>query len=433
MSANLTLPANPAAERAVLGAVLVDGSAFYQVADRLTEKNFYELKNAAVWSAYCALAKAGKPIDLITASQQLEAGGSLEEAGGLSYVASLAEGLPDVVNVEHYADVVSDLSAKREVISLCMRLSDQATRGTEASVLISGAVDSLTAITTGGSEDVRQIGDIAGEVAEALERRSNQGYSDLTTGFYDLDHILIGLEPEDLILLAARPGVGKTALAGNILSNVAKAGKSCLLASLEMSATSIVKRILSTESHMNHRKFRVPIKGDANFWAGVTMAQDKVADWKLFISDRPGINPMSLLAQCRRLKAKHGLDLVIVDYVQLMEGEGENGNARVGKITRGLKLMAKDLRIPVIALSQLSRDAAKANRPPGLTDLRDSGCLEQDADVVVLMHPTEQDPNTLAVTLDLIVAKHRSGETGTAKVVFQPSTLAFQNYAKEIA
>ena len=315
-----------------------------------------------------------------------------------------------------------------------MRLTEQASNGGDASLLISGAVDDMTAIASGTSvADVRPIGEVSEEVGKELERKSKQAHADLTTGFYDLDHLLVGLEPEDLVLLAARPSVGKTALAGAILQNACKNGKTCLLASLEMSSAAIVKRILASESHLNHRKFRMPISNDTNFWAGLALAQDKVAEWKLFITDRGAINPMSLLAQCRRIKAQHGLDLVVVDYVQLMEGEGENANARVGKITRGLKLMAKDLRVPVLALSQLSRDAAKANRPPGLTDLRDSGCLEQDADVVILMHPTSQDPSTLAVTIDLIVAKQRAGETGTAKVLFNGSTLTFSNYAREMA
>ncbi len=434
MSANLTLPSNPSAEAAVLGAVLVDGSCFYQVADVLTERSFFDLRNAAVWSAYCSLAKAGKPIDLVTAGQQLESEGRTESAGGFSYLASLADGLPDTANVAHYAAVVSDIAAKRDVISLCLRLTDRAAKGEDASLLISEAVDELTGIATGAAPtEVRIIGDVAAEVGKDLEERANKEHRSLSTGFADLDRILVGLEPEDLVLLAARPSVGKTALAGCMATAVARAGRVVYFASLEMSDSSIVKRILATESKQNHRKFRTPIKNDENFWAALALAQDKVADWKLFLADRPGINPISLTAQCRRIKSQHGLDLVIIDYVQLMEGEGENANARIGKITRALKLMAKDLRVPVLALSQLSRDAAKANRPPGLTDLRDSGCLEQDADTVILMHPVGQDAVTGAVTMDLIVAKHRAGETGIAKVVFNPSTLTFNNYTREVA
>lgn len=431
----MNLPTSPAAERAVLGAVLSDGDAFARVADKLQDGDFYEVACGTVWSAMASLFRHRKPIDLLTVCAELESSGSIGSVGGVSFVASLAEGLPDSANIEHYADIMVGTSVKRQLVSLSMDLSSAASSDSgTAGDAMSLAQERLLSISnrTDGSS-VRGCEDILEEVTGRLQKIATHGIVGVETGFPDIDQMILAMEAEDLVILAARPSVGKTALAGNIAANVCKAGKSVFFSTLEMSSQSIVRRLLAREGRVWYKKLRRPFAGDKDFWTNVAVAQDRMAGWKLFIDDTPGIDCSSLLARAQRVKMQHGLDLLIVDYLQLMSASGVNSNERVGTITKGLKGIAKTLKVPVLALSQLSRDAAKTHREPNLTDLRDSGSIEQDADVVIFLHSEAISQTGDTLLVKVIVGKQRNGETGDRKLLFNGSTLTFSNYAKEIA
>jgi replicative DNA helicase len=422
--------ASPIAERAVLGAVLADANCFFRVADRLVEDYFQAEENRLIWAAYIRLAKAGVPIDLITASDALERAGTLALAGGRAYLGSLADGLPDCANVEHYAAIVAGGAAKRELANLGRWLLAETSQSQgDARVLLAETGARLGAIGnhdgSGAAEPIRPALDR--ELAR-LENLANEGFTGLPTGYGEVDHIVQGFESQDLVILASRPGVGKTALAGNLVRHLCPLGKRIAFFSLEMSTEAIVRRLIAGEARVPHWRLRLG-KLDSEDWQRVAWARDRIAEWPLWILDRSGISPLDVLTRSRRLALQQGLDLVIVDYLGKLAGSGTNRTEQVGGIARGLKDTAKSLRVPVLALCQLTRANAREERAPHLSDLRESGDIEQEADTVLLLHPLAQSGNSRVIQLD--VAKHRAGPTGTCKLVFLEDLLRFESYAAE--
>lgn len=420
----------PMAERAVLGAILADSNCYFRVADRLAEADFEAEEHRLSFAGCVRLAKAGALIDLVSLSADLERVGTLDLAGGVAYLATLADGLPDCANVEHYAGIVADGAVKRALANFARGLLSAASQpGGDGRALLAEAGAKLGAIGThdgdGAAEPVRPALDR--EVAR-IQNVANEGFVGLPTGYRDVDRIVQGLEPQDLVILAARPGVGKTALAVNIVRHLCPLGKRIAFFSLEMSTEAIIRRLLAGEARVPHWRLRSG-KLEHEDWQRVAWARDRIAEWPLWILDRSGISPLDVLTRSRRLALQHGLDLVIVDYLGKLTGLGANRTEQVGAIARGLKDGAKSLRVPVLALCQLTRANAREERAPHLSDLRESGDLEQEADVVLLLHPLGDSGGSRVVEVNVV--KHRAGPTGVCKLVFLEDLLRFENYAPE--
>ena len=423
-----------AAERAVLGAVLADGTAFYRIADRLRVEDFDREEHRAAWGAMGALAKAGTPIDLLTLTHQLEVTGDLDRAGGIASMAALAEGLPDLANVEHYAATVASASQKRRMVVFGQWIAAQAEQPEgDADQLNAEAVERLTAISAPTIRTVEPVAALVARELARLEQHANAGQAGLQTGFRDIDSLLLGMERQALIVVAGRPGVGKTALALNIAAHVCSNGARAAFFSLEMSSGALMRRLFSQETGVLHARLRLG-RFERPHWQDLTAAGDRLSGWPLLVDDTAGLSALDIEARCRRIQEVQGLDLVIVDYLGKMRADGENRTQVVGAIARGLKDLAKRLDVPVLALCQLSRLNDRENRKPNLSDLRDSGEIEQEADVVLLLHPDSEDVrgDRPATVIQVEVAKHRNGATGIAKLIFLGDCLQFKSYIAKV-
>jgi len=447
----LHIPTNPAAERAVLGAILADANCFFRVVDIVRDEDFYNPAHRTLFSAFSEMVRKNLNIDLLTTSDYLERSGNLEAAGGLSYLASLANELPDTANVEHYAQIVSDRAVKRELVAVSQRLLAMSAReegdAAEALEAAESAIIAIAERTLRGS--LRRVGDVARQELEHIERVSSSSapYTGIPTGFTRLDELTSGLQKQDLIILAARPGVGKTAMALNIAANCAiRKRLHVAVFSLEMSAPALVRRLLAAEARIDLRRLtrgllsRTPHAsrdGKVSDWDKLVEAADRLADADLWIDDSAVLSPLELRGKCRRLAMERGLDLVVVDYLQLMHAgfPTENRTQEVSAISRGLKAMAKQLDVPVLALSQLSRYSERrgGDQRPQLSDLRESGSIEQDADVVLFINrknPALAGGEEQAEQRDLaevIVAKQRNGPTDLFQLVYLDKFTRFEN------
>lgn len=445
------IPASPAAERAVLGAVLADGNCYFRVVDVIGAQDFYTRAHQVIFEAFGRLATDSQSIDLVTTNDCLSRLGTLDDAGGVEYLASLADELPDPASVEHYARIVRERAVKRELLRISQHLMAMSAREEgEALDVLDAAESQILALAERSMRGgLIPVGSIAHQELEHIERVSQQRapYTGIETGFYRLDELTSGLQKQDLIILAARPGVGKTALALNIAANVAVRRRlKVALFSLEMSAVALVRRLLAAEARINLRRLARGLLSkrsgqEISDWDRLVEATDLLSESPLWIDDTAGINILELRGKCRRLAMEKGLDLVVVDYLQLMSAgtRAENRTQEVSAISRGLKAVAKQLNVPMLVLSQLSRNPERrgANPIPQLSDLRESGSIEQDADVVMfinrrnraLQHPDEQqsedgDDHRLA---DIIIAKQRNGPTDAFKLVYFDEFTRFEN------
>ncbi len=441
----LRIPANNAAERAVLGAILADGNCFYRVVDVLGADDFYADAHRAVFSAFSALAQDNRDIDLVTAADQLERSGMLAAAGGLAYLSGLADELPDPASVEHYAAIVRERSVKRELLKISQELMASCARDEgDAMEALDGAESRILAIAEKAMRGtLKRVGVLAREEVKHIEQvaRSRAPYTGVETGFRRLDELTSGLQKQDLIILAARPGVGKTAMALNIAAHAAVRSKlKVAVFSLEMSAPALIRRLLAAEARINIRRLTRGLlsrsvdpgdpRHDASDWQRLADAADRLADTELWLDDTAGLSVLELRGKCRRLQMEHGLNLVIVDYLQLMSAgiKSENRTQEVSAISRGLKAIAKQLDAPVLALSQLSRQPERrgADSRPQLSDLRESGSIEQDSDVVMFINrksrgtrggEEEEEGEDLRLA-EVIIAKQRNGPTDLFKLVY---------------
>jgi replicative DNA helicase len=449
----LHMPASPAAERAVLGAILQDANCFYRIVEVVDASDFFSDANRVVFTAFAELASAGSDIDLLTVTDRLQRDGTLDAAGGVSYVAGLADELPDPSNVEHYARIVRERSVKRQLLRISQQLMASSAReeGDALEVLDNAEAQILQIAEKAMRGTLKKVGDIAREEVEHIQRVSKSAapFTGVETGFYRFDELTSGLQKQDLIILAARPGVGKTAMALNIAANSAVRHKlNVAVFSLEMSAVSLVRRLLASEARINLRRLARGLlsrsaerggRGEASDWQRLVEASDHLADAPLWIDDTAGLSVLELRGKARRLAMEHGLDLVIVDYLQLMSSgtRFENRTQEVSAISRGLKAVAKQLNVPLIAVSQLSRSPERrgADSRPQLSDLRESGSIEQDADVVVFIsrknmavhgsgEGEEEEDQGLA---EVIIAKQRNGPTDLFKLLYQDEYTRFEN------
>lgn len=433
------LPANVLAERSVLGAVLMDGAAFNHAAEVLRPEDFHLDSHRKIYRAMRELSQVNRAIDFITLGEALERTSELEMVGGHAYLISLTDGLPRSVNVEHYARIVKDRSLLRQLLAVANEIATECLAGTEESASILDRAQKL--IFDVAEERVKEgltsVAEITGPLLDRLDAMHGQEITGLKTGFHALDQLTAGMHPADLIIIAARPSMGKTSLSMNIVENVCLAeNKTAAVFSLEMSKVQLVLRMLCSTARVNAHRMRMGFL-DRDDIERLTEAAARLAQTSVYIDDTAGIDITTLRAKCRRLKAERGLDLVMIDYMQLMGSTSrvENRNLEISAISRGLKGLAKELNVPVIALSQLSRasEQRKGEHRPILSDLRESGSIEQDADVVAFIYRDEvynRDSEDKGKA-EIIVAKQRNGPTDTVKLAFLRDFTRFESLAEE--
>jgi replicative DNA helicase len=430
------LPHNLEAERAILGAVLLHGEVIDRLVDVIAQGDFYRQGHAKIFAAMCRLADASKPIEMVTLRDELLRADEMDIAGGPAYLAALVDGMPRAVNVEHYAAIVLEKSRLRAAIAAAVRLTAKAHEGDKAVDIAADAAEALAAI---GAEDEAgqavRLGDLLTPGIEALEQavaRGQGAVTGLATGFSDLDDLTAGLQASDLVLIAARTSQGKTALAMNLVRNVG-ANVPVLVFSLEMSKHQLFMRMLAAEAKVDSHRLRTGYLTDRD-WGRIAAALGALADLKVWIHDAGGISVREVRSRARQVKSKHGLGAIFVDYIQLMRGRGtfDNRTQEIGTISRGLKALAKELDVPVVALAQLNRASeggfGKKARRPQLSDLAESGSLENDADMVWLIYrPERKDDDTQDPPAEIIVAKQRNGPTGTVRLAWNHEYVRFDN------
>jgi replicative DNA helicase len=439
-----TLPANVEAERSILGAILLDNFAYNQAAEHLRTDDFSLDSHRRIYSRMVDLAESSRPIDMITLIEELDRHKDLEAIGDVAYVSSLVEGVPERPSIEHYVKIVRDKALLRGLISAAntaiARASDQSDLAEDVLSDAEAAIFQLSEKRIGrGFMGVQEIvRESFGSVDALLQR--GQRITGLATHYSDLDELTSGLQRSDLVIIAGRPSMGKTAFAMNIAENAAiEDGQVVGVFSLEMSREALLLRLLCSQARVDAHKMRT-----GSLWQDdtkkVVRAMEQLAHAKLYIDDTPGISVSEMRAKARRLKQKENgrLDLLIVDYMQLMSGGGkrfENRTQEVSAISRGLKALAKELTVPVVALSQLSRapESRGGDHRPQLADLRESGSIEQDADVVMFIFREEvykQDDPELQGKAEIIIAKQRNGPTGKIRLAFLKPCTRFETMAE---
>lgn len=432
-----TIPHNIEAEQSVLGCNLLDDNISLQIMEKLKPEDFYTEAHKTIFEAMQSVYKQNKPIDYVTLTDELERSGLLESVGGLDYLTTLTNIVPSATNFKHYCDIVKRDSVLRKIIRSSQEIIDKAYNSQEEDVL-GFAEKSIFDISE--QEDFSALTPITDSLENVLNKfeeiaKEGGNRKGITTGFSALDKITNGLQRSDLILVAARPSVGKTSLAMNIVNNAALLGKNkCAVFSLEMPKEQIVQRTLCSVSGVSMEK-ALSGKLEEDDWKALWEGNKKLSKAQIFIDDSSMNTQTEILSKCRRLKREQGgLDLVMIDYLQLMnspkKGREVNRQQEISEITRNLKIAAKELQVPIILLSQLSRDIEKREgHRPVLSDLRESGAIEQDADIVMFIHnpakygdvEDEDGPNVC----ELIIAKHRNGSLGTIKIKWIPEITTF--------
>jgi replicative DNA helicase len=438
-----TLPHNLDAEKSVLGAILIHNDAFNAAAEVIDAGDFFRDAHRRIFDRMVALSERGDAIDFVTLKEELSRKGDLDEVGGPAYIASLADGVPRSANVEYYARIVKEKSTLRSLIHSANKiLADAYDAEEEPDLLLDGAERAIFAIAEdrirAGFVPLRDL--VQGSFATIEKLQQHKGLvTGVPTGFVDLDEMTSGLQPSDLVLVAARPSMGKTSFVLNIAQHVGTSTDMTVgFFSLEMSKEQLFMRLLTSEARIDAHRFRTGYLNEKDY-GRLSHALGTLAEARVFIDDSASIGVLEMRAKARRLKAEHGLHLLIIDYLQLMQGRGrfENRQTELASISRSLKGLAKELQVPVVALSQLSRaPETRSDHRPQLSDLRESGALEQDADVVMFIYRPEQyrdadgSPNTEAEgTAEIIIGKQRNGPVGTAKLAFIKEHTRFENLA----
>jgi replicative DNA helicase len=428
-------PHNIEAEQSVLGALLIDRSSLSEVSGRLKAEAFYLEKHREIYEAIMALFSEGLPVDIVTVSDALSRRGTLEKVGDLDYIAYLANSVPTTANVSHYVNIIEDKALLRDLITVSGEIMDEgykaAVEGTEVLNQAEKKIfDLAQGLTRTGLEPINSILDKTFTRLEEL----CQNKDDLTgvpSGFIDLDRKTSGFQKSDLILIAARPSMGKTSFALNIAVNAAIRNFPVAIFSLEMSREQLANRILALESMVELEKMRTG-KLIAEDWKKIGYSLGPLSKSPIYIDDNAAINTMEMLSKLRKLKLERGLGLVVIDYLQLMESrkKSENRQQEISEISRSLKIMARELSVPVIALSQLSRaPEQRSDHRPILSDLRESGAIEQDADLVMFLYRDDyyNEDSEKRNIVEIIIAKHRNGSTGTVELAWLPQYTKFGN------
>ncbi len=421
-------PQNTEAEQAVLGAVLLQAEALITSMERIRSEDFYTPAHRLIFEAMVELGEENKPIDLVTLTAHLQDKQELEEIGGVSYLAKLANAVPTAANVDYYAQIVEEKSMLRRLIRTATQIvSNGYAAADDVGLMLNEAEQRIMELSSHrSSSGFVSIRDVLMEVFERVELlyTNKGGTTGIPSGFNDLDKMTSGFQRSDLIIVAARPSVGKTAFALNIAQNVGvRARETVAIFSLEMSAAQLVQRMVCAESNVDAGRMRTGyLEGDD--WEKLTMAIGSLSEAQIYIDDTPGITVADIRAKCRRLKKERGLGMILIDYLQLIQGRGKPGENRqqeVSEISRTLKQIARELEVPVIALSQLSRGVEqRQDKRPMMSDLRESGSIEQDADIVAFLYRDDyynQDTEKKNI-IEIIIAKQRNGPVGTVELVF---------------
>lgn len=433
-------PQNLEAEQSVLGSILLDNESAFHVVEILQEKDFYREAHRKIFESILILIDKDEPADLITLTNELKKEGKLESIGGVSYLAQLVEAVPTAANVEYYAKIVKDKAVLREVITAATEI---ATTGYQESSDVAGFLDHAEQLIFRVSE-TRQKGGLTpiASIVKDSFKQIEQNYerkeliTGLATGFKDLDKLTAGLQPSDLIIIAGRPSMGKTSFCLNIAEHIALTQKETVaIFSLEMAREQLVSRLLCSEARIDSSRLRSGFIDEVE-WMRLTDAAGRLSESPIFIDDMGQASVFEMRAKTRRLKAAKGLGLIIVDYLQLMRSAGkpESREREISEISRSLKAMAKELNVPVIALSQLNRGVeARQDKRPMLSDLRESGAIEQDADIVGFIYRDEvyNKDSPDAGTAEFNVVKHRNGAIGMVKLSFLSKYTRFENLAME--
>lgn len=430
-----TMPYNADAEMALIGCLLMDNEIAADLIEKLSDEDFYKEAHQIIIRAMAEVFNARNPIDIVTVSDQLDSKGELGKAGGIAYLTELAQITPSTANYMSYYEIVSRDSTNRKLIRAARKIIETSLKNTERKDSLSFAEKVVYDISTESDRSTlagMAEGDIVNQVIDKFEKLQNDpdSFKGIPTGFKRLDRMTNGLQRSDLIVLAARPGMGKTSLAMNLVENAAlRHGKVCAVFSLEMPRIQIVQRLLCSYANVSMAK---ALKGELSKgeWKKLMLASDQLKTSKIYVDDSSSVTPAEIQSKCRRLRSvAGGLDLIMIDYIQLMRGGSsttagsENRQQEIASITRDLKIMAKELNVPVIALSQLRRIQSKE---PQLSDLRESGAIEQDADIVMFINRPEaiatqeelDSGKIIKGAADLILAKHRNGEQGRVALKF---------------
>ncbi len=432
-------------EQSVLGGLMLDNQAWDQIADRIGGHDFYRREHQLIFNAIERLAEHNKPFDVVTLSEELEKEGVLQDAGGLAYLGNLAKDTPSAANIRAYADIVREHSVMRQLIRVGTEIADRGFRpeGRSSVQLLDEAEQKVFQIAeqrsrgTGGFDPIKVLLTRAVDRIETLFQR-DEHITGLGSGFSDFDDMTSGLQPADLIVVAGRPSMGKTTFAMNIAENVAIHNKvPVAVFSMEMPGDALAMRMMSSLGRIDQHRVRTG-KLEDDEWPRLTSAVSILADAPLYIDDSAALTPTEVRAKARRLKREHGdLGLIVIDYLQLMQapGEGENRTNEISAISRSLKALAKELHVPVIALSQLNRSLEqRTNKRPIMSDLRESGAIEQDADLIVFIYRDEvyNEESPDRGIAEIIIGKQRNGPIGTTRLTFLGKYTKFENFIDDV-
>lgn len=433
------------AEQSVLGGLVLEGDAWDRIQGRIAEGDFYRRDHRLIFRALAELAEQGKPLDALTVGQWLENAGLLDEIGGMGYLGDLARNTPNAANIVAYADIVRDKAVRRGLIAAGRRLEELANSADETPTVIDQAESLMLTIGQAGAQrgtGLQPAGALVGDVLTALDERYSRGgaISGLATGFRDLDRKTTGLHPGQLIIVAGRPSMGKTAFAMNIVEHVAiREQAPVAVFSMEMPSKDLIERSTASQARADYQRIRDGKPQDSE-WPRITQASSAIAAAPLFIDDTPALTPGELSSRARRLKREHGLAMIVVDYLQLMTADVrskkiENRNYEITQISQRLKALAKDLQVPVVVLSQLNRGLeSRLDKRPQMSDLRESGAIEQDADVILMLYRDEvydEDSKRRGIA-EAIIRKQRNGPIGKVYLTFHGELMRFEDYAGDI-
>ena len=432
------VPHSREAEEAVIGAVLINPEAYYDVAQFLQPDDFYIHRNQWIWEAFVALHDRNEAIDIVTVTEELDQQGHLVDIGGAAYITKLINNVPSSLHAEAYGHRVEETAIRRRMIGAA---NDIAKLAYEENLSLDTVMDGSEKAVFNVSErrltrDLQPIRSVLSDYFDRIEELSQRDDAlvGVPTGFFDIDRMLGGLQPSDLLIIAGRPGMGKTGFLLSALKNAALIHKKHVAVfSLEMSNEQLVQRLIAQETGINSTKLRSGKLG-ADEWLLFTQAIEVLTDTHIFLDDTPALTPLQLRTKCRRLHLEYKLDLVVVDYLQLMTGDLRSNNRvqEVSDISRNLKILARELNVPVLAAAQLSRAVEqRSDKRPVLSDLRESGSLEQDADIVMFIYRPEvyEEDTAFQNLAEIIVSKHRNGPTGDVQLVFRKGLAKFENAA----
>jgi replicative DNA helicase len=430
-------PQNIEAEQAVLGAIFLEPTSLTMASEILIPEDFYRGAHQRIFNVMLKLNDEGKAVDLITVMEELAASKLLEDTGGISYLSELAGSVPTAANIEYYAKIVEEKALLRRLIRTATGIAqDGFTREDEVDTLLADAEKNILEVAQRKNAGAfHNIKDVLVRTYDNIETMHNHAgeITGISTGFTELDKMTAGFQRNDLIIVGARPSVGKTAFALNISQNVAtKTGENVAIFSLEMGAEQLVMRMLCAEGNIDAQRLRTGSLTDED-WGKLTMAMGSLSNAGIFIDDTPGVRVNDIRAKCRRLKQDHGLGMILIDYLQLILGSGRSGENRqqeVSEISRSLKQLARELQVPVIALSQLSRGVEqRQDKRPMMSDIRESGSIEQDADIVAFLYRDDyyDKESENKNIIEIIIAKQRNGPTGTVSLAFVKEYNKFVN------